>query len=131
MTFTYHRRIHFYETDAMGIVHHAVYLLLIEEARTEMLRSQGILRRIGLEKVNYPVLEAKMEYFKPLQFDDEVEILVKVRSEKARLHFDYELRTKRFSEPAAFGKTVHIAMEMSNRKPIRLPEPILRLLSKD
>jgi acyl-CoA thioester hydrolase len=127
--FQYHRRIHFYETDAMGIVHHAIYLYLMEEARVEMLRSYKILQESSLDTINYPVLDAQVEFKKPLYFDDEVEISVRVVFEKARIIFNYELRTKRFSTPVAFGKTIHIAMEMSSRRPIRVPEFIIQRLT--
>jgi acyl-CoA thioester hydrolase len=128
--FVYRRRIHFYETDAMGIIHHAIYLYLMEEARVEMLRKYKIIDESPLDIINYPVLDAQVEYKKPLYFDDEAEIAVRVSVEKARIIFNYELSTKRFSTPVAFGKTVHIAMEMSTRKPIRVPEFIIQRLSQ-
>lgn len=128
--YRYRRRLQFYETDAMGIIHHATYLNLLEEARVELLRSRGILKEFPLDQINYAVLEVQVEYKKPLYFDDEVEVLLNLTSDKARLVFNYELRTKRFSTPVAFGKTIHVAMEMVNRKPIKIPEKILDLLLK-
>ena len=40
--FTYKRRVKFYETDGMRVVHHANYLRYFEEARVEYLRAGGI-----------------------------------------------------------------------------------------
>ena len=37
MNFIYERKINYYETDRMGIVHHSNYIRFIEEARCEML----------------------------------------------------------------------------------------------
>ena len=42
MMFTYKRRVKFYETDGMRVVHHANYLRYFEEARVEYLRAGGI-----------------------------------------------------------------------------------------
>jgi acyl-CoA thioester hydrolase len=118
---SYLRRIHFYETDAMGIVHHARYLYLFEEARLNFFREKKILADHTLEQINYPLLESQVSYKKPLYFDDEVEILLNVQTDKLRLYFEYEIQTKRYPEIAAFGKTIHVAMDMKTRKPIRLP----------
>lgn len=127
MTFQYNRRIQFYETDAMGIVHHAIYLHLFEEARVEFLREKGFLQNKSLDQINYPVLDVQIQYQKPLYFDDEVDILLNVKTDQVRLYFSYEIKTKRYPESVAFGKTVHIAMDMTTRKPIRLPDPLKNL----
>lgn len=111
----------------MGIVHHAIYLHLFEEARVEFLREMGFLQKKSLEQINYPVLEAHVQYQKPLYFDDVVDIVLNLKTDQLRLYFDYEIKTKRYPESVAFGKTVHIAMDMTNRKPIRLPDPLKNL----
>jgi len=37
MEFIYERKINYYETDRMGVVHHSNYIRYLEEARTEWL----------------------------------------------------------------------------------------------
>ena len=110
----------------MGIVHHAIYLHLFEEARIALLRGRGLLSD-QLEKINFPVLECEVKYQKPLYFDDEIEIFVRLKSDRLRLSFTYELKTKRYPDIAAFGKTVHVAMDMVLRKPQRLPDSLKNL----
>lgn len=122
MNFIFSRRVQFYETDAMGIVHHAKYLHFFEEARLELLRHLGHLENASLEEINFPVLESQVIYKKPLSFDDIIDIHVDFTTDQLRLYFDYKIRTKRYPEAVAFGKTVHIALDMRTRKPIRLPE---------
>lgn len=83
-TFVHRVRTRFAETDAMGIVHHAAYLPYLEEARVAYLRSIGHpydVMRAGDEGgggdgrgTDFPVLEAWVQYRKPLQFDDEVDV---------------------------------------------------------
>lgn len=111
----------------MAIVHHGVYVLLMEEARVELLRHHGVLSQMPLSQVNYPVLSLSVDYRKSITFDDEVEIEVKPTIDKVRLSFDYTLRTAHFPEPVATGKTVHVAMDMQTRKPIRVPALIAAL----
>lgn len=127
MKFEFSRRIQFYETDAMGIVHHAIYLHLFEEARVEFLRQMGFLEHKSLDEINYPLLESHVTYKKPLYFDDVVEVVLNLTTDQIRMHFEYELKTKRYPEVAAFGTTIHIAMDMRTRRPIRLPEPLKEL----
>ncbi len=127
MTFSYSRYLHFYETDAMGIIHHGTYVLLFEEARVALMRHYNVL---SLNDTNYPVLNLEVKYANPTYFEDEAHVKVKPRIEGARLIFEYEMTTKRFPDPVAFGKTIHVAMDMKTRRPIRVPQEIVDLLSK-
>jgi acyl-CoA thioester hydrolase len=128
--FTYHRRPHFYETDAMGIIHHASYLRWFEEARVEFLRESGVLQQLGLDVVNYPLLKVEIDYKKSIVFEDEVMILLTGKIDGIRLCFEYEIQTKRFTECAAFGKTIHVAMDMTTKKPMRIPSQLIQLLDR-
>jgi acyl-CoA thioester hydrolase len=97
--FVHRLRTRFAETDAMGIIHHAAYLPYLEEARVEYLRSIGHpydeVRRLGAggdvggdegdaegrnddEGRDFPVLEASVRYRKPLNFDDEVDVSLRI-----------------------------------------------------
>lgn len=130
--FKYQRLIQFYETDAMGIVHHANYILMMEEARLHFLRllfaESGDPEGDLLGDVNYPLVSCHVDYKKPLQFNDELVINYRVSTEKARLIFEYEFATKAFPNPLAFGKTVHVAFDMKNKRAIKLPESVLAFL---
>jgi acyl-CoA thioester hydrolase len=79
--FRYSRRVHFYETDAQGVVHHSNYFRYFEEARGELLRSMGFpystLRERGLEVV---LLEARCEWKRPLFYDEEFAIEIELNS---------------------------------------------------
>lgn len=109
----------------MGIIHHVSYLRWFEEARVEFLRQNGVL---NLGDINFPVLSLEIDYKKSVLFEDQVTVVLTGNIEGIRLHFHYEILTKRFTEPVAFGKTVHVAMDMSTKKPIRIPERIAQLL---
>jgi acyl-CoA thioester hydrolase len=73
--FAHTLRARFAETDAMGVVHHASYLLYLEEARVAFLRHlghpYGEVRRDGID---IAVLEVSVQYRRALHFDDEVTV---------------------------------------------------------
>ena len=63
MSFTYERKINYYETDRMGVVHHSNYIRFLEECRSRWLEDLGISME-KLEKLGYtiPTLEVNVKY---------------------------------------------------------------------
>ena len=70
----------YYETDQMGIIHHANYIRWMEEARIDMLNQMAYPYR-RFEEMGYisPVLHAECQYKKSVKFDDEVKIVVSLQ----------------------------------------------------
>ena len=74
-------RVRFAETDAMGIVHHSRYLPYFEEARVAYLRHVGHpYHEVRAEGIEMAVLEAFVQYRKPLEFDDVCDVHVTIAS---------------------------------------------------
>ena len=74
-------RVYFQDTDAGGVVYHANYLNFMERARTEWLRAHGY-SNAGLMKefgVVFVVRSAKLEYLKPAQLDDLLDVTVQIK----------------------------------------------------
>jgi acyl-CoA thioester hydrolase len=64
-------RVRFFETDLMGIVHHAVYLTYFEAGRVDWLRRRGITYTRWTEQgIHLPVVDATLRYRAPARFDD-------------------------------------------------------------
>ena len=125
----YLRRTQFYETEGLGIIHHANYVLYLEEARVAWLREQDFFKGGDwFNEFNFPVLSCEVEYKKPIYFDDELEVEVEVAKKGATLIFTYAISTNRFPNPVAFGKTTHAVMDMKKRLPVRIPAEILAAL---
>jgi acyl-CoA thioester hydrolase len=88
-------RVYYEDTDAGGIVYHANYLRFMERARTEWLRSLGfdqsrLKRELGMIFV---VRSIQIEYKKPAQFDDTLEIVTHVMASRgASLVFHQAIR---------------------------------------
>ena len=76
----FERKVNYYETDRMGIVHHSNYIRYMEEARIDFLEKAGI-SYIGMEQmgIQIPVLSVTAEYKIPLKFGDVFKIECSVK----------------------------------------------------
>ena len=86
-------RVRYAETDRMGLLHHANYLIYFEQARTELLRSLGVTYK-ELEDRGYYLVVAKIEvkYRKPVHYDDVLTIrTTETRASPVRLEHKYEV----------------------------------------
>lgn len=86
-------RVRYAETDRMGLLHHANYLIYFEQARTELLRTQGAAYK-ELEDKGFFLVIAKIEikYKSPAYYDDVLTIRTTVtRSSPIRIEHKYEV----------------------------------------
>lgn len=120
------QRVRYAETDQMGIVYYANYLVWFELGRVELLRSLG-LAYSQLEKDHkliLPVIEANCRYRAPARYDDE--ILIETRPALVResvLKFSYRILRAGGEEPKllAEGETIHVVCD-ENLKRMPLPK---------
>ncbi len=108
----------YYETDQMGIIHHANYIRWMEEARIDMLSQMGYPYR-RFEEMGYisPVLHAECEYKKSVKFDDEVKIVVSLQ-EFGKVKFTLRYDIYNMSEDgvlSAVGTTRHCFLNKDGR----------------
>jgi acyl-CoA thioester hydrolase len=119
-TFVHRLRTRFAETDAMGIVHHAAYLPYLEEARVAFLRHLGHpydeVRRQGH---NFAVLEVAVQYRRPLEFDEVVDVHLRAGAlSRATFQLAYLLTVD--GDARATAVTVHGCVDGSGNA-ARLP----------
>ena len=90
-------RVRYAETDKMGVVYYANYLVWFEVGRADLLRSLGwTYREMESAGVSLPVIEAHCAYQRPARYDDESEIRTVGRMlSPVRMEFEYEVMTKR------------------------------------
>jgi acyl-CoA thioester hydrolase len=87
-------RVRYAETDRMGLLHHANYLIYFEQARTELLRQLGMTYR-DLEDQGFLLVLTKFEvrYKSPARYDDVLTIRTTVeRTTAVRIDHRYEVR---------------------------------------
>lgn len=122
------------ETDQMGIVHHSVYPIWYEAARTEAIKKIGMnystLERNG---VMLPLVELNCKYNVPAEYEDVLTIMVEIaKLTPARIVFHYQIFKNGIEKPINTGSTIH-AWVGKDLKPINLkkqyPEIFERILS--
>jgi acyl-CoA thioester hydrolase len=120
-------RVRYAETDQMGIVYYANYLVWFEIGRVEVMRNLGMsYHQLETEhKLILPVVEATCRYRSPARYDDE--ILIEARPSLLRgavLKFAYRILRKApdGEQPTllAEGETVHVVCD-ENLKKMTLP----------
>jgi acyl-CoA thioester hydrolase len=121
-------RVRYAETDRMGVVYYANYLVWFEVGRTEWLRATGATySQLEARGTLLPVTAAHCEYHRPLRYDDEAEVRARATLlSPARLRFDYEVVPAGTAEPSATGWTEHCGVDAAGR-PRRLPLEVRRL----
>lgn len=116
-------RVNYKDTDQMRVAHHANYISWFENARTEMMRNEGVAYK-DMEDLGLllPVLDVHVQYMKPAHYDDELHIATTISSfSPARLEFLYEVyrNTDEQQELLAKGTSLHMWLN-EDWKPARL-----------
>lgn len=123
-------RVRYAETDKMGVVYYAHYLVWFEIGRTDWLRETGWnYREMEAEGLALPVIESHCEYKGGARYDDEIEIETRARRmSPLRIAFDYEVKRRGDRATLASGYTVHVTVDAAGR-PTRLPARVKDLFA--
>ncbi len=122
-------RVNYSETDQMGVVYHANYLVWLDVARTEHLRQRGM-SYAELEARGYllAVGEVTVRYLRPARFDEEIRVRCWVRElGSRRLRFAYRVERVADDELLVVAETAMLALDADFRL-TRLPADVLALL---
>ncbi|HXE08492.1 MAG TPA: thioesterase family protein [Acidobacteriaceae bacterium] len=115
-------RVRYAETDQMGVVYHANYLVWFEVGRVELMRARGLnYRRLEEEEgCKIVVVEATARYKAPARYDDELIIQTEVKMVRGPLiRFGYRIvRTDAESTQQLLceGETLHIVLGRDMKK---------------
>ena len=122
-------RVNYSETDQMGFVYHANYLVWLDIARTEHLRQTGVTYKDMEERgVFLAVTEARIRYRKAARYDDVVRIKCWVRDlASRRVVFGYAVERAETAELLATAETALIALDRQ-RALARVPADIMERL---
>jgi acyl-CoA thioester hydrolase len=116
-------RVRYAETDQMGVVYHANYIVWMEVGRVEYFRSTGMrYRDIETDDgIFLMVAEVHCRYRAPAHYDEEITVRTTVAEADPRMvRFDYELLGED-GRSLATGYTKHVFCGR-DRRPHRLPE---------
>ena len=120
-------RVRYAETDQMGVVYYANYLIWMELGRAEFCRAAGIrYRDMEVDDgVLLAVVEAHCRYLSPARYDDEIAIATRISKANRRMvEFDYQIREAHSGRELAAGHTKHMFLGPGMR-PVKLPEKYL------
>ncbi|MEM1029557.1 MAG: thioesterase family protein [Myxococcota bacterium] len=88
-------QVRFAETDLMGIVHHATYLLYCEAARVDWLHKRGVSYQSWVSHgIHLAVVESQLRYRAPAHFDDLLAVETRVDA-MTRVTVTYRYRIRR------------------------------------
>ena len=115
-------RVRYAETDQMGVVYYANYLVWFEVGRVEHMRQLGITyRSMETEGCGLPVVEAVIRYKAPARYDDELIIRTSiVQTRGSFLSFDYTIYRAVDETLLCEGSTIHVIVDR-NMQRVSLP----------
>lgn len=123
-------RVRYAETDQMGVVYHANYLVWCEIGRTDFIRTGGTsyaeIERAG---VTLAVSEASLRYHAPARYDDRIRVETRLSELRSRtITFDYLVANADSGERLVTARTVLISLDASGR-PRALPPHVREVLA--
>lgn len=131
MDFIYERKINYYETDRMGVVHHSNYIRFLEESRCKLLDKVGMPFSSFEERgITIPVLGVDCSFKQHVTFEDILLIKPYVKEfNGVRLTMGYVVTDKKTSNTVLTGETKHCYTNI-DLKPIRLQKSAPDLYEK-
>lgn len=109
------------ETDKMGVVYHANYLIWFEVARTDFIKKAGFnYQAMEDEGLISPVVDVSVQYRKSITYPETITVRTWIeRYSKLKTIYAYEI-VKTDGIIAATGRTTHVVIKRGSEIPIRL-----------
>ena len=119
--FVFERKINYYETDRMGVVHHSNYIRYLEEARCAWLECLNMpFALLEENSITIPGLGVEIEYKYHVTFNDVIEIHVYLKEYNGvRMKVGYNVIDTKTQKVVLTGETKHCFTDKS-LKPISL-----------
>jgi acyl-CoA thioester hydrolase len=117
-------RVRYAETDQMGVVYHANYLVWFEVGRVELMRALGIeYKRMEIEDdCHIVVVDVRCRYHASARYDEVLRVRTRIAESRNRsIRFSYEILRDTDQALLAVGETLHVICG-SNGKPKLLPD---------
>jgi acyl-CoA thioester hydrolase len=112
------RRVQFHETDAAGIVHFSCFFRFMEEAEHALWREAGLSIARGTSGVGFPRVAAVFEFHRPLRFEDEFDISIRIAAIEQKT-IRYTCLLTREDERIATGSLTIICVSKRAGEPMK------------
>jgi acyl-CoA thioester hydrolase len=119
-------RVRYNETDRMGYLHHSVYAIYFEIARTEMLRNLATsYKQLEDSGILLPVYSLNINYKAPALYDDELSVTsLLTMLPVVKLIIEYEVVNQE-KQIICTATSTNVFISAQTRKPVRAPESFL------
>ena len=130
MKFDWPVQVYWEDTDAGGVVYHSQYLNFMERARTEFLRSLGLMQTALRDDLGvlFVVRDIQIRFKKPAKFDDVLKVntaLIKV----GRSLLEFEQNIYRGDEHLIAAKVDVVCIGADSFRPVSIPGQMMSLLT--
>ena len=117
----YIHKVHYYETDKMGVTHHSNYIRWMEEARVDFLDQIGYgYAKMEEEGIISPVIGVECEYKRTTTFDGVISIRPEIESYNGiKLVIRYTMTNVSTEETVCVGRSKHCFLSKEG-KPLSL-----------
>ncbi|ARI77405.1 acyl-CoA thioesterase [Halobacillus mangrovi] len=114
-------QVRYQETDMMGVVYHANYLVWFEIGRTAFIESLGFkYAEIEKEGVVSPVIDAQISFKNPVRYGEDTKVKTWVKHyDGLRVTYGYEVVHEN-GETAVSGETKHVIVKKDNFRPVSI-----------
>ena len=113
---SFSRMVQYYETDMMGIVHHANYIHWMEEARIDFLDRLGFpYTAMEAAGIVSPVKALSCEYNSPCTFGDRITVTISVESFNSVVLALRYLMRKEQGDPVCEARSEHVFLNREGR----------------
>ncbi len=124
-------RIRYYELDPQGIMHNANYLAFYDQAVVEYFRDldYDYEKEIRTTNKDFHTVQVVVQYNKPLYFDDEIEIGLKIKEVgNTSMTWIMGIFMKNTGELASSSEVVHVYTDMKTSKPTTITDDLKKKL---
>lgn len=125
-------RVRYSDTDQMGYVYYGRYAIFYEIARVELFRSLGFsYKKLEEEGIGMPVIDMETKYILPIKYDEQIKINTIIENlPSSRISFKYEVYNQN-NELANTAKTTLTFINLTNKKPVRMPAELLDIIKNN
>lgn len=116
------------ETDQMGIIHHANYLIYMEQGRVSWLNELGFsYKKMEESGVLLPVYHIDIKYKKSAQFGDDLTVITRLRKvPSTKVEFDYEIK----NSEGEICATAYLGLVFTDAKTFKPMRPLKDFVEK-
>jgi YbgC/YbaW family acyl-CoA thioester hydrolase len=110
--------VQFYELDSAGIVHYSWYFRYMEEAEHALWREAGLSIAPAGAEIGFPRVAASFEYHRPLRFEDEFEVRIRI-AEVGEKRIRYTCVLTRDDTKIATGTMTIVCVDKRPNEPMK------------